>query len=72
MSGKPSSEFLVLVAGRKRRDPRIIHQSRDSAIAEAVRLRELPDNLDRAVHIVEITATLPPVVPGRELRELRE
>lgn len=63
---------MVLVAGRSRPNPKVIHQFKDSAIAEAVRLRELPDNLDRTVHIVEIAATLPPVVLGRETRGLRE
>lgn len=64
--------FLVLVAGRKRRDPRIIHTDIQQAVLEAHRLRTLPDNTDREIHIVEIAATLPPVVPGRELRGLRE
>lgn len=64
--------FLVIVAGRKRPDPRILHPEITAAVIEAHRLRELPDNQDRPVHIVQLVTTLPPLVPGRELRGLKE
>jgi hypothetical protein len=64
--------YLVLIAGRRRYDPRIVHERIESAIQEAQRLRTLPQNLDRPTHIVKIEATFPAEVPGREARGIRE
>lgn len=64
--------YLVVVEGRKRPDPRITHETIEAAVLELHRLRELPDNRDRAVHVVQIIVTLSPLEPGRELRGIRE
>jgi hypothetical protein len=64
--------YLCIVAGRKRREPRVLHPTVEEAILEATRLREIPENLDRTTWIAQIVATLPAEVTGREFRRIRE